>query len=141
MEQVLSASASVRQLNVMLLTIFALVALTLAAVGIYGVMAYTVTQRTKEIGVRMALGATAGEVRSLMLRQGIALVAVGVAAGALGAYFLGGLLRSLLFGVAATDPGTYAAVTAVLAAVALLATYVPARRATRVDPMVALRYE
>ena len=141
MEQVLGASASVRQLNVMLLTVFALVALTLAAVGIYGVMAYTVSQRTKEIGVRMALGATAGEVRGLVLRQGLVLVAIGVVLGGFGARAVGGLLRSLLFGVTATDPLTFVAVIVVLSAVALLATYIPARRATRVDPMVALRYE
>ena len=141
MEQVLSASASVRELNVMLLSVFAAVALTLAALGIYGVMAYTVTQRTKEIGVRMALGASAVEVQRLVLRQGLLLVGIGVLLGALGAVALGRVLTSLLFGVSATDPAIYAAVTAVLAAVALLATYVPARRATRVSPMVALRYE
>ena len=141
MEQVLSASASVRELNVMLLSVFAAVALTLAALGIYGVMAYTVTQRTKEIGVRMALGASAVEVQRLVLRQGLLLAGLGVLLGALGAVALGRVLTSLLFGVSATDPTIYAAVTAVLAAVALLATYVPARRATRVSPMVALRYE
>jgi len=141
MEQVLSASASVRELNVMLLSVFAAVALTLAALGIYGVMAYTVTQRTKEIGVRMALGASAVEVQRLVLRQGLLLAGIGVLLGALGAVALGRVLTSLLFGVSATDPAIYAAVTAVLAAVALLATYVPARRATRVSPMVALRYE
>jgi putative ABC transport system permease protein len=141
MEQVLSASASVRELNVMLLSVFAGVALTLAALGIYGVMAYTVTQRTKEIGVRMALGASAGEVQQLVLRQGLVLAGLGVVLGAVGAVALGRVLTSLLFGVTATDPGIYATVTAVLAAVALIATYVPARRATRVSPMVALRYE
>jgi predicted permease len=141
MEEVLSTSASVRELNVMLLSVFAAVALTLAAVGIYGVMAYTVTQRTKEIGVRMALGASAGEVQRLVLRQGLLLAGAGVLLGAVGAAVLGRLLTTLLFGVTPTDPAIFAAVTAVLAAVALLATYLPARRATRVSPMVALRYE
>ncbi|HVE77723.1 MAG TPA: ABC transporter permease [Gemmatimonadaceae bacterium] len=141
LEQVLATSASVRKLNVMLLGIFAGVALLLAAVGIYGVMAYTVTQRTKELGVRMALGATAHEVQGLMLRQGMTLVVVGAVVGIVAAGALGGVLRSLLFGVSSTDVSTYVVVTAVLAAVAAVATFVPARRATKVDPVVALRAE
>jgi predicted permease len=141
LEQVLATSASVRKLNVMLLGIFAAVALALAAVGIYGVMAFTVGQRTKELGVRMALGATAGGLQRLVLRQGMGLVALGAAIGIAAAVALGGVMRTLLFGVSSTDPGTYALVTAVLAAVAGVATFVPARRATKVDPVVALRAE
>jgi putative ABC transport system permease protein len=141
MEDVLATSTSVRQLNVMLLGVFAAVALILAAVGIYGVMAYTVTQRTHEIGVRMALGATAREVLALVLGQGLRLVVVGLALGLLTAMALARVIQSMLFGISATDPLTFAAVSAILAAVALLATYLPARRATRVDPLVAMRME
>jgi putative ABC transport system permease protein len=141
MEEVSAASFAARRFNMLLLAIFAGLALTLAAVGIYGVMSYAVTQRTQEIGIRMALGARATDVLKLIIKNGMTLTLLGVFFGVAGAIGFTRLLSSLLFGVTPTDKPTFIAVSAVLILVSLLACYIPARRATKVDPLVALRYE
>jgi putative ABC transport system permease protein len=141
MEEVLSDSIARQRFSMLLLAVFAGVALALAAVGLYGVMSYTVAQRTREIGLRMALGAQRGDVLRLVVGQGLRLVFVGVGIGLAAALALTRLMSSLLYGVSATDPLTLAVISLLLVSVAALASYIPARRATKVDPLVALRYE
>jgi ABC-type antimicrobial peptide transport system permease subunit len=141
MQQIVSRSTAQSDFYMTLLTIFAAVALLLAAIGVYGLMAYSVQQRTQEIGVRMALGANPRQVRRMVVFQGMKLALVGVILGVASALALARLLSSLLFGVKPWDPAAIIIVAFLLSAVTLLATYLPARRASRVDPMVALRYE
>jgi putative ABC transport system permease protein len=141
MDQLLANSVAQPRLNLTLLVSFAAIALVLAAVGIYGVMAYTVTQRTHEIGIRMAMGAQSEDVLKQVLREGAQLAAVGLALGLVGSLAASRLIATLLFGVKPTDPLTLASVAVILAIVALAACYIPARRATRVDPLTALRYQ
>ncbi|MCI0489552.1 MAG: ABC transporter permease [Blastocatellia bacterium] len=141
MNERLADSIAQPRFNMLLLGLFAFIAVALATVGIYGVMSYSVSQRTHEMGVRMALGARAGDVLKLVLSQGMKLTLAGIAMGIVGAYGLTRIMSSFLFGVSDKDPTTFAAVSLLLIAVAALACYIPARRATRVDPMVALRYE
>ena len=141
MENVVSDSLAQRKFAMQVVGLFGLLAMLLAGIGIYGVMAYSVSQRTREIGIRVALGASKGAILRWVFAQGMTLIVVGVAVGLVGAFALTRLLRSLLFGVAATDLVTYVGLATLLAMVALLACYIPARRATKVDPLVALRYE
>jgi putative ABC transport system permease protein len=141
MDDLVSASLAQRRFAMQVVGLFGALALLLAGIGIYGVMAYSVSQRTREIGIRLALGASRGAIMRWVLRQGMNLTLAGVVVGVIGALVATRLLRSLLFGVAPTDLITYAGLALLLAVVALLACYIPARRATRVDPMIALRYE
>ncbi|MFL6568845.1 MAG: FtsX-like permease family protein, partial [Chthoniobacterales bacterium] len=138
MDDVVMNSLGTRRVSMQLFTVFACAALLLAAVGIYGVMAYSVTQRTQEIGIRMALGAQKSDVLRLVVRQGMTLTLVGVIAGLAGAFALTRLLANLLFAVGACDPATFIAISLLLIAVAFIACYLPARRAAKLDPMIAL---
>jgi len=141
MEELVAQSVAQRRFGMFLLGIFALLALSLAAIGIYGVISYSVSQRTQEIGVRMALGASTTDVLRMVLRNGMSLALIGVGLGLVGAFGLTRLMSTLLFEVKPTDVPTFALVSVGLMVVALLACYLPARRAMKVDPLEALRYE
>src|SRR5262245_31411452 len=141
MEQAVERSVAPRRFSMLLLSVFAVVALAIASLGIYGLMSYVVAQSTREIGVRMALGAGVSDVLKLVLGQGMKRALVGVALGLVASLALTRMMKTLLFGVSATDPFTFTAIALLLTGVALLACWLPARRATKVDPMVALRVE
>jgi putative ABC transport system permease protein len=141
LQEVISRSSWQDRFLSVLFAVFAVLALTLAAVGLYAVLSYAVSLHKHEIGIRMALGASAASVRLMVLRQGMTLAAVGLAVGAVGAMALTRLLKSQLFQVSPMDPATYGAALGILVAVAALAAFVPAHRATRVDPVIALRSE
>jgi putative ABC transport system permease protein len=141
MNEIRSDSVAPERLNLTLLSIFAGIALVLAVVGIYGVMSYSVTQRTHEIGIRMAIGAQPRDVFRMVIGQGMMLTLVGIACGLAGAFGLTRLMSTMLFGVEPTDPATFAVIAVLLTVVALIACYIPSRRATKVDPVVSLRYE
>src|SRR5262249_5394015 len=141
MDDVLERAQSRPRFLTLLLSLFSITALAIATVGIYGVVSYSVARRTKEFGLRMVLGAQTGDVLGLVMKQGAAMVVIGLVAGLVTAFALTRLMASLLFGVAPTDALTFASVTAILGLVALAACYIPARRATEVDPMQTLRYE
>jgi len=141
MEQLAYKSVASPRLNALLMACFSALALALAVVGIYGVMSYSVAQRTHEIGIRIALGAGHGDVLRMVMGQGMRLTVIGLAIGVAVALALTRLMASVLYGVQPNDPTTFAVMALVLAAVASLASYLPARRATKVDPMVALRYQ
>jgi putative ABC transport system permease protein len=141
MDDIAAHAVSTARFTWMLVAVFAALALILAAIGIFGVMSYSVTQRTHEIGIRMALGAQKDNVLSMIVRQGARLAAVGVVAGLLGSLALARAMRGLLYGIGLADPWTFLAVSGVLVVVALAACYLPALRASEVDPIVALRHE
>jgi ABC-type antimicrobial peptide transport system permease subunit len=141
MVDVVGESTARSDFNTMLLSIFAGVALLLAAIGIYGLMAYSVQQRTQEIGIRMALGASPGTVRKMVVFQGMRLAAIGVVIGVAAALALTRFMAGLIYGVKTWDPAVFITITVLLSAVSFLATYIPAVRASRVDPMESLRYE
>jgi ABC-type transport system, involved in lipoprotein release, permease component len=140
LDDTVAASLAVRRLSMELIALFALTALLLASLGIYGVISYMVSERTHEIGVRLALGAQRADVMGMVLRQGLRLALTGAVAGMAGALVVSHMMSSLLYGVSPTDPLSFGVVAAVLTAVALVACYIPARRAVGVDPIVALRY-
>ena len=141
MAEIVSISTSRQRVNMLLMSVFGLSALLLAAIGIYGLMAYSVQQRTQEIGIRMALGAETSQVQGMVVRQGMALAVVGLVAGLVGAYFLANVLASVLFEVEPRDVAVFTSVAAVLTLIAFVAVAVPAHRASRVDPIQALRVE
>ena len=141
MDEIVSEAVARQRFSMLLLGIFAALAMVLAAVGIYGVMSYSIAQRTREIGLRIALGAQKSDVLKMILRQGLRFVAAGLAIGLAASFALTRVMASLLFGISATDPATFAAISLVLIAVALLASYIPAVRAMKIDPMLALRYQ
>jgi len=141
MDEIAALSVSRQKFNMWVMAVFGGCALLLAAIGIYGLMAYSVEQRTQEIGIRLALGAQASQVRRMVVRQGMVLAMIGVVIGLAAAFGLARLITTFLFGVTARDPLVFAGVPALLAAVAFLAVWLPARRASQVDPLVALRYE
>jgi putative ABC transport system permease protein len=141
MDEIRSESVAPERLNLTLLSLFAGIALVLAIVGIYGVMSYSVTQRTHEIGIRMAIGARPVDVFKMILGHGMKLALIGVAIGLAGAFGLTRLMATMLFGVGPTDATTFAGISVLLISVALLACYLPGRRATKVEPTISLRYE
>ncbi|MFY9907554.1 MAG: FtsX-like permease family protein, partial [Terriglobales bacterium] len=141
MQELIANSVQRRRFSMLLLAIFAGVAMVLAAIGLYGVMSYSVAQRTKEIGIRMALGARRPDVVALVVKQGMALVLAGIVAGTVLSLAMTRLMAGMLFGISATDPLTFVGVAMLLGVVAFFANYLPARRGASVDPMVALRYE
>jgi putative ABC transport system permease protein len=141
MNEIVSRSVAQPRFVLLLLGLFAALALVLAAVGIYGVMSYSVTQRTHELGIRVALGASSKDVVRLVVGQGMGLAVAGVGIGVAASLALTRVMESLLYGVSATDPVTYVVISLVLGVVAVMASVIPARRASKVDPMVALRYE
>lgn len=141
MDEIVSEAVARQRFSMLLLGIFAALAMVLAAVGIYGVMSYSIAQRTREIGLRIALGAQKSDVLKMILRQGLRFVAAGLAIGLAASFVLTRVMASLLFGISATDPATFVAISLVLIAVALLASYIPAVRAMKIDPMLALRYQ
>jgi putative ABC transport system permease protein len=141
MDEFLAESLSERRLSMLLLSAFALVACILAAVGIYGVVAFSVSQRTHEIGIRMALGAQSGDVLRLFVKQYVLLTALGIFLGLIAAFALTRILTSLLYGVSTSDPLIFLVGSLLLAVIAVLSSFFPARRATKVDPLIALRHE
>ena len=141
MDDIVVLTTSRERFNMLLLTVFGASALLMAAIGIYGLMSYSVQQRTQELGVRMALGAQAGNIRNMVIRQGMLLAAIGLMIGIAGAFWLTKFLTGFLFGVKTWDPMAFILTPILLSAVALAAVWLPARKATRVDPMSALRFE